>query len=150
MIIYYASYYASRNYFRSHITADSSPRVAVLQYLFSWRVIYPLLIIGIYFAAAWFIESWFVSAKLIPRKIDEVLPFMDAKFSRACFYLALPMYFAADDCLLAKKDKVIEGESKVNAALLEEMGKKNEVYEKKFEDMEALLARIEINFKKTP
>jgi hypothetical protein len=148
ILIYYASYYASHRFFEKHITADSSAKIAVLQYLFSWRVIWPVIIAGSYFAISWLTDQWFASIKLIPEQHSEPLLYLDARFSRACFYLAVPMYFAADDCLLARKDKIIAGESSVSQALMKEMDEKHDHYERRLKEMEGQLARLEINTRK--
>jgi type VI protein secretion system component VasK len=123
--------------------------MAVFQFVFSWRVIWLILIVGVYFMICWFAEIWFVSAKFIPGRQDDLLLFLDGRFSRACFYIAVPMYLAADDCLLARKDKIIEGESSVSRALMKEMDEKHEHYERRLKEMEGQLARLEMNTKKT-
>lgn len=147
-LVFYLSYYTSYSYFRVNTLGNESVRSSVFRYLFSWRVIWLVLITGTYFILWWIADKWFVSHGILPGRQTDILLFMDGRFSRVCFYLAIPMYFAADDCLLAKKDKIIEGESNVGLVLMREMDERNEQYDKRLKEMEAQIARLEMGVKK--
>ena len=147
-LVYYASYYASRSFFMSVAANGNSTRSMMLQYIFSWRVIWLLGISAAYFAIIYFADNYFIGADNLGVSGKRVLLYLDSKFGRASFYLAVAIFAAADDCLIAKKDKIIEGESNVSLVLMREMDERNEQYDKRLKEMEAQIARLEMNSRK--
>jgi hypothetical protein len=139
--VYYASYFFASQYYKKHSGNFGTLLNAVSTYVFSWRIIWPLLITVLFIFCCWYIDGIFATKGIIPGREDDLILYAEAKFSREVFYVTIPIAHAAYHCLVAAYEKTIQVSDEVNEINLAESARLEKVYMEQIERLQELLRK---------
>jgi hypothetical protein len=139
--VYYSSYFFASRYYKKHSGNFGTLLNAVSTYIFSWRLIWPLLITFLFVGCCWYIDGVFVANGLIQDRGNDLILYAEKKFSREVFYVTIPIAHAAYHCLVAAYKKTIRVSAEVNEINLVESARIEKVYLEQIGRLKELLRK---------